>query len=679
MRSSFSGLEIARSGMHVAQRQLDVTGHNLSNADTVGYSRQRFATAAVDPFGSATRLPPVEKGRIGLGVQTLSLDQIRDIFLDRQYRQENSKYMYWSSRAQSLYYLEDLFNTFGDNGLDSLIGGFLHSFHEMDKNPTDLTIRRNVTNAATEVMQTLRYYYEQMRDMTMRMDEQVGVLNSRVNTLLRNIQEMNDRIFNFELTGNTANDLRDKRNLLLDELSGLVEITYVEENEPWTGVRQMSVWIGSGSGKVLMVEHNKLINSLTALKTGTNSFWEMVREEDANLIPPPATPLPLLNEIYYALNDRTLLNYTAPREGDVFLRENEDGEETWFRFVNGAWHEHGDTENPALAPYNPADPDNPSNAPLFVDGMTAVFRALDVSPSGKNGQIQALFDLRDGDVVHTQGIPYFSEQLNELARHIVEEINRVHRTGWTMPHTIDGVEYRSATNINFFHQEPPMITDAAGVRYFAVRNTDAAGNLIPGYPLPASLIEDTPDNRAAYASRIIYDANAEIANPSGVAGDPNVRIMDVGGYVETTTGVQIWNMMLSSDVLRSGFNIANSNEEVLMEKGDAYTGNNLVAEAIAKLKDATNLGTIGGFSTFSKTFQGELGVEAAYTNSMAEQGAVLMLNIEYQRQSVMGVNIDEELTNMIKFQHTYNAAARMITAMDQNLDVLINRTGRVGL
>jgi flagellar hook-associated protein 1 FlgK len=592
MRSSFAGLEIARSGMHVAQRQLDVTGHNLANADTVGYSRQRFATAAVDPFGSSTRLPPVEKGRIGLGVQTLSLDQIRDVFLDRQYRQENSKFEYWATRAQNMYYLEDLFNSFGDNGLDSLIGNFLHSFHEMDKNPTDLTIRRAVTNSATEVMQTLRYYYEQMKDMTVRMNEQVDVLSSRTNTLLRNIQEMNDRIFNFELNGNVANDLRDKRNLLLDELSGLVEITYDERAEPWTGVSQMQVWIGSGPNKVLMVDHNRLVNSLTTLETGNNDFWEMVRTEGAGKTPPAIDPL--LNEIYITLNERLMGTY-APRAGDVFFGADDDGNDTWFQYSTG----DPDADPPIDAGwYAEGDPARQlGDVPDFTDGTTTVFRPLDVSMSGKNGQIRSILDMRDGNEVTTQGIPYFANQLNELSLHIVQEINAVHRTGWTMPHTRDGEFFPSRTGVDFFD----------------------------------------PDR------------------------------------------LQIWNMRLSDDILASGFNIANSSDEVFMANGHAETGDNIVAGLIAKLKDATNLGTIGGFSQFSKTFQGELGVEAAYTNSMAEQGAILMLNIEYQRQSVMGVNIDEELTNMIKFQHTYNAAARMITAMDQNLDVLINRTGRVGL
>jgi flagellar hook-associated protein 1 FlgK len=614
MRSSFAGLEIARTGMHVAQRQLDVVGHNLANADTVGFSRQRFATASVDPFGSSSMFPPMEKGRIGLGVQTLSLDQIRDVFLDRQYRQENSKFSYWSTRAQSLYYLEDLFNTFGDNGLDSLIGNFLHSFHELNKGPTDLTIRRAVTNSATEVMQTLRYYYEQMRDMTYRMDDQVEILSNRTNTLLKNIQEINDRIFNFELTGNVANDLRDKRNLMLDELSSLVEITYDELAEPWTGVNQMRVWIGVGANKQLMVDHNRLVNSLTVLQTGNNDFWQMVQDEGASMAPP--VDIPLLNEVFITLPNRAAMSNYVPRAGDVFFDESDPENPTWFRYfkadpeaeppIEAGWYERDDMESGAQ------DFD-------LTHGATTVYRRA-LNPDSKNGQIQALLHLRDGNEVTTQGIPYFANQLNDLSLHIVREINAIHREGWTMPHTIDGRDYPSVDGINFFH-EVMMLNPAYGD---------------PGEP------EFIPDPSA-------------------------------------TNGLQIWNMRLSADIVRSGFNIANSDRKIWMEEGDDSTGNNFIAERIAKLKDATNLGTIGGFSTFSKMFQGELGVETAYTNSMAEQGAILMLNIEYQRQSVMGVNIDEELANMIRFQHTYNAAARMITAMDQNLDVLINRTGRVGL
>ena len=88
MRSTFSGIEIGKSGIQYSQKGLDVTGHNIANVDTAGYTRQRLVGSAREPFGAIARYLPLEQGRVGAGVRVQILDQIRDSFLDRQFRSE---------------------------------------------------------------------------------------------------------------------------------------------------------------------------------------------------------------------------------------------------------------------------------------------------------------------------------------------------------------------------------------------------------------------------------------------------------------------------------------------------------------------------------------------------------------------------------------------------------------
>ena len=154
MRSTFYGLDIVNKGLFVAQRQIDVTGHNISNANTVGYSRQRFVTSAVPPPGSRQQFAPVTKGQVGAGVETMSLDQIRDRFLDRQLRHEQTKANYWQTKSNALYYIEDVFNGEHDTSLVGIMGSFFNAVQELTKNPTDEAIRTNMIQEARKSTNT---------------------------------------------------------------------------------------------------------------------------------------------------------------------------------------------------------------------------------------------------------------------------------------------------------------------------------------------------------------------------------------------------------------------------------------------------------------------------------------------------------------------------------------------
>ena len=281
MRSTFHGLNISNLGLFMAQKQIDVTAHNISNANTVGYSRQRYVTSAVDPKGYLNQFAPLARGQVGGGVESLSLDQIRDRFLDVQYRTEFSKSSYWANRSNTLYYVEDIFNGLDGNSLNTVVSQFFNSVQELSKNPTDEAIRTNVVAQGKKMVDAFHMYHDQLTDLMSQQNSNLIQQVKHVNELLTRMTTLNDNIKKFEMSGSVANDLRDERNLILDELSSFMDISYSEVSyEPplfniiGIELTQMQVYVGSNVGEgyedMLLVSHKDAYLLECEEETGIN-------------------------------------------------------------------------------------------------------------------------------------------------------------------------------------------------------------------------------------------------------------------------------------------------------------------------------------------------------------------------------------------------------------------------
>ena len=135
MRSTFYGLEIARKGLFISQKGLDVTGHNIANANTPGYTRQRLVTSSLEPAtGGYGQFTYTAKGQVGSGVTIQELSQIRDKFIDMQYRKENTGLGEWMTRTDALQYIEAIFREPSRPGSTRYWRTFA-DIQEMAKNP----------------------------------------------------------------------------------------------------------------------------------------------------------------------------------------------------------------------------------------------------------------------------------------------------------------------------------------------------------------------------------------------------------------------------------------------------------------------------------------------------------------------------------------------------------------
>ncbi|SES84247.1 flagellar hook-associated protein 1 FlgK [Natronincola peptidivorans] len=508
MRSTFLGFNTVRSGLFAAQRALDITGHNIANVNTKGYTRQRLEQVQSTPMSL-----PGGQGMLGTGVDTLAIKQLRNEFLDFRYRGEVNSLGYWEAKRDGLYYLEAILNEPSDTGITTVIDELFASFQQLSKpeNANNLSTRNLVRENAIAFTNSINHMYDQMEKMVRDLNFDIVTTVNSINSYADQIAQLNEQIFRFEVDGGNANDLRDQRNHLIDELSKLVNLEVVEVVDINDTVVSSKEHVGKKM--VLQINGQPLVYHGTAYK----------------------------------------LDADTKGKSDFFEDIGVDLEINTVKWANGS--------------------------------------TLNVS--GLKGELKALLDLRDGTGGNTKGVPYYIEQLNRFTQVFAEEVNKIHSSGYGL----DG-----KTGYHFFTANGLTTTDA---------KMDGAPQI-----------------------------NAK-----------NIRVS------------------LDMDDLNK---IAAASEE------DLLPGDGSNALRISKLRDDTGMFREGKPEDFLKTLISNLGVDTLEAIRNATNQLALTEQVDIERQRISGVSMDEELSNMVKFQHAYNASARMITTMDEMLDVVINRIGLVG-
>jgi flagellar hook-associated protein 1 len=224
MRSTFHGLETARRGMYTQQSALQTTGHNISNANTPGYTRQRVNFEQTEPYPAAARNRPNIPGQMGTGVQAGSVQRVREGFLDTQYREENNKFGYWDTRSEALAKMEDIMNEPSENGLSKTLDRFWQSLQDLSVNPEDDGARSVVKQRGIAVSETFNYLSNSLTAIRDDHKSQIDLTVKEINSLTTQINNINSQINEIEPHGYLPNDLYDERDNLVDRLSQLVNI-----------------------------------------------------------------------------------------------------------------------------------------------------------------------------------------------------------------------------------------------------------------------------------------------------------------------------------------------------------------------------------------------------------------------------------------------------------------------
>jgi flagellar hook-associated protein 1 FlgK len=561
MRSAFYGLEIARKGLRAAQVNLELSAHNIANANTEGFTRQQAIQKAIAPSMSIGLFETTTAVRIGGGVDIQEIRQIRDGFLDIQYRRENKSLGEWEVKKNTLSYIESVFNEPSDSGINTAINEFFNSLQALSMNPEDATTRAAVQQRALALTETIRDVYIKLEGLQSELNQNIIFKVNDINSYATRIAALNDQIFNFEVTGRKANDLRDERNLLLDKLSKLVDVTVFEDS-----LGRLRVDMGGGR---MLVSH-------------TDAFrLDVMRRSDS------------LTHPQYPKNNHVdiggLVDVIWQRSGEVVnigggelkgLIDMRDG-------IGGMGPLPGDALFPGV--------------PTELSGTGAV-RNLASAPNNNN----------------SYGVPYYMRMWNLFADTLMITFNAVHRRGYNLA---------GHTNINLFSDG----------------QTNQPHIVIP-FPLPPPPPPHTP-----------ITLPVQLAHQQPIA-----RFITI------------------SDLVRDDWNNIATIYDVQAIHPTLERGNNKNVLRMLDLRHNTFIEEIPNIENFTKGLISTLGVASRQAAHMTHNQETLAEEMSRRRESISSVSIDEEMSAMVRFQHAYNASARMLTAIDEMLDVLVNRVGIVG-
>lgn len=229
MLSTFHGLETARRAMMTQQYALHTTGNNIANANTEGYTRQRVNFTQTESYPAVGKNSPSVPGNLGTGVAAGSIQRVREQFLDAQYRTEANKTGYWEALHTAYIQMEDVVNEPSDQGLSKQIDKFWTSLQDLSVDPEDSGARSVVIERANAVAETFNYLHTSLSAIQNDYKNEIGVKEGRVNSILRQIDDINAQIRKIEPHGYVTNDLYDQQDMLLDELSQFVNIKVERE------------------------------------------------------------------------------------------------------------------------------------------------------------------------------------------------------------------------------------------------------------------------------------------------------------------------------------------------------------------------------------------------------------------------------------------------------------------
>jgi len=241
MSSTFFGLNVALSGVTTQQRALNTVSHNLTNATTPGFSRQRVQTSAATPFAYPGLNTAVGPGQLGTGVVATQYARMRDQFADLSYRGGTSDLGQFKAKSDALSNIDTIIDEPGDTGLTSLLSKFWGSWQTLSVNPDSAASREAVRQSGASLAQGFNDLSAKLTAAQTEANTRIGLGVTRVNEIAGQVNELNKQIALVVSVGQEPNDLRDQRDLLIDQLSAFTDVSVT----PPSASGRVSVAIGS--------------------------------------------------------------------------------------------------------------------------------------------------------------------------------------------------------------------------------------------------------------------------------------------------------------------------------------------------------------------------------------------------------------------------------------------------
>ena len=612
MSSTFFGLTIAASGLNTSQAQINTTANNISNVNTKGYSRQVVNTVA----SSALRVYQ-SYGTTGTGVEAESVTQHRDLYYDEKYWNNESALGFYQKKQYYMNQIQDYFNENSNNaGFTTIYTKMFNAMSTMQGNPGDETVRKQFISTAKQLTDYFNQLSTKLKDLQNSINDEIKTAVDTINSISEKVAILNKQINVIEQGGGHANELRDQRALLIDQLSEIVDVNVKEvevanSNYPdmKTGATYYYVYI-NGQQLVDTYDYNTLSvvsrdTDQTYNQSDIDGLYDIIWTKDGDKF--NATPsssggqLKAMFECRDGNNNENLHATVSSSTGNSITVNNLSI--TDINELNMPQSGEINTNNLHFS-YDgfTFDTDDQGKITSITFNLTESI-SLDVSNSltGKSFQV--------GDDVDYMGIPYYQNQMNLFLRNFTEKFNHIEESGVDL----DGKQMDA-----FFISKDKL-------------------NL-----------------------KLEHNMDETLTNKTGLTSDSETY------YLLTAENVSI-----AADSDKDSHKFATTTQE-------NYTSGVDAADLVVKLQELQSKVKMfrgGGGSSFLQCIYADITVDAQECDLFTTNFTNIQSSISQQRMSVSGVDEDDEALDLIKFQNAYNLASKCISVFSEIYDRLILNTG----
>ncbi len=624
MQSTFTGIEIGKRSLVAHNQSLTTIGHNITNASTDGYSRQRVKMETFDPLYAPSLNRENTPGQIGQGVDVASVERIRDEILEGRIVSQANQQGYWDSRDKYILMTEKIYNEPGEFSVRAAMDKFWEGWQELSLHPSEMASRQSVLERGQTLIDSIHNRYNALKETRDMVETEIDAAVTRINSILSDVSALNEKIVKIKAMGDNPNDLLDRRDLLVQELSSIINITVDNRDADEFQIHTSGLHLIQGRAvNYLSTEinaENEGYSRVVWKNSGEEAFFKGgrlasflelrdsdLREEIQKIDLMTVNFIDNVNDIHkkgWGANGRT---------GVDFFRE--------YPFVTSAqgnYDRNGDGEFDS----------------------SYIFRV-----AGSNS-------LDPRDLIGIRGTMTLAGA--------DENINLDYYPTDTVQDVIDRINNSTARINAVLDQDGKLVlramnSDRIGTPDFVIKHLEDSGEFLSGYA--AVLAGSGADGGYDWETADAVTALRGGDSPAVYAVAP---LSHPAGWIEINRAVAADPMTIASGFGENG--------------RPANPGDGSAALAIASLRNKPLM--IGKFTSFDQYFSSvvaDIGLKGEQAETALETQNLVMKELEDLRQSISGVNIDEELAQMIKFQHGYSAAARFISQMSDMLDTIINR------
>ena len=621
MANAFAGIELGKRSIMAHTQQIQTAGHNISNADTEGYTRQRVQVKTFDPLYRPDLTRAETPGQIGQGTTIESISRLRDEMLDKRIVAQTNQETYWETREQYYSMIEQVYNEPADISVRGNMDKFWQSWQELSVYPDSKAARQAVVTRGETLAESISQRYTSLSGIGTLINGDIEATVKQINDYAKQIADINGEIVRSKAMGDNPNDLLDRRDVLVEKLAKLANVSSDTRDSD-----EFNVHI---NGQVLV--QGSVARGFDLVPNTDNNGYDTVVWKDTGLTADVAggklgalvelRDVDIRNEVQslntMALNFADLVN-DVHRAGigannvsglDFFVQH------PFVTDVKGNYDRNGDgtVDSSYVFRLSGTNELNPQDK-VGLDGVMTL--------SGKTGNIT---------------VPYYANDTIEAV------IARINDSQGEVKAYLDRDNHLVLKATTAQAMENPD---------FVIRHVEDSGMFLAGYSgiLNGSGAEGAYDfNRA--------DAVNSISGSYAVA-----PVLNPAEYIAVNDAVK-------NDVNSVAAAFPNP-------QGRAVIGDGRAAVEIAAIRNSPVM--IGASRTFDDYFAESVtnaGLKGEQAENMLLSQNAIMNDLRDFRDSISGVNIDEELADIMKFQHGYNAAAKYVTVIDSMLDTIINRLG----